>query len=423
MADHQLPAYLQNRQVRDFTDYAADGLGTVLPPHVSIQGNMFTLVDAAGQEYQPLATMEAVIVDRSNFACKMYYDKPWVPGSDEPPVCWSTNGIGPSKDAPIPQSRSCGECQFNVRGSAISKISGASIKACRDEYHMALLLPSIPDMMFRYVLTPGSFENWQNYTAKFKNSNVKISMVVTQMSFQPKVNGVVMFNSLVYVDEATNRLVEQILREKKTDALVGRNDVPRTTMLAAPVQQINGPYASAPNQAAGVGDFNQSMPAPQIAMQQPAQQVQQPAPFVSPGAFGSAPIAASPSTNTPMPLSNPAPVQPALPTSPSEPTLATTPRRRRRTAAEMQAAQPQGQSGPATTGTTAAPQAPFPHPGQAAPQTSSQGTVGQAGGFPVSQQPGALPSQTDMGFGMAQGQPVGANPEVSAMLDDFFKQG
>ncbi len=47
----------------------------------------------------------------------------------------------------------------------------------------------------------------------------------------------------------------------------------------------------------------------------------------------------------------------------------------------------------------AAPQAPFPHPGQAAPV------------------------QTDMQFGMAQGQPAAANPELSAMLDDFFTKG
>ena len=83
MNQPQLPAYLQNRTVPDFTDYASDGLGAALPPHVSIQGNVFTLIDATGQEFQPLPVMDCVIVDRSNFACKRFYppDKPWTPNS------------------------------------------------------------------------------------------------------------------------------------------------------------------------------------------------------------------------------------------------------------------------------------------------------------------------------------------------------
>jgi hypothetical protein len=267
MVDHQLPAYLQNRAVPDFTDYAADGLGSALPPHVSIQGNLFTLIDSAGKEYQPLPVMDCVIVDRSNFACKMYYDKPWVPNADEPPVCWSTNGVAPSRDAIVPQARTCAECQLNVRGSAVSKISGASIKACRDEYHMAILLPSLPDMLFRYVLTPGSFKNWQAYVEKFKNSNVRISMVVTRMSFVPKVNGEVMFESKAYVDEATNARVQAALLEKKTDLLLGRLDTPKVAAIAgigAPIQQMLHPNST------GQTPVLSTQPGSTMQVQQPA---------------------------------------------------------------------------------------------------------------------------------------------------------
>ena len=51
-------------------------------------------------------------------------------------------------------------------------------------------------------------------------------------------------------------------------------------------------------------------------------------------------------------------------------------------------------------GASAAPQAPFPHPGQTAAQ--------------------AAPAAN---FGIAQGQPAAANPELSAMLGDFFTKG
>jgi len=380
MADHQLPAYIQNRAFSDFTDYASDGLGSAMPPHVSIQGNLFTLVDATGQEYQPMPTMDCVIVDRSNFACKMYYGgKAYVPGSDDPPVCWSTNGIGPSKEAAQPQARTCQECPNNVRGSATSKISGAAIKACRDEYHMAILPPSIPDMMFRYVLTPGSFENWQNYTAKFKNSNVRISMVVTRMGFQPKVNGVVTFESVSYVDEATNARVETALREKATDLLCGRLDTPKA-ITASPAQpqiasMITLPAGSTPEQVAkafaGVRGATQ-----QVQQPAPFEATASAAPFVPPSPAAAAPVATTSAVASP---SDPAPAQ----------------RRRRRTAAEMAEAQPgpaNGQAAPAAA--QAAPQAPFPVPGQAAPAGN---------------------------FGIAQGQPASSNPELSGMLDNFFK--
>lgn len=357
MTDHQLPAYLQNRSVTDFTDYASDGLGSAMPPHVSIQGNLFTLVDATGQEYQPMPTMDCVIVDRSNFACKMYYGgKAYVPGSDDPPVCWSTNGIGPSKEAAQPQARTCQECPNNVRGSATSKISGAAIKACRDEYHMAILLPSIPDMMFRYVLTPGSFENWQNYTAKFKNSNVRISMVVTRMAFQPKVNGVVTFESVAYVDETTNNRVETALREKATDVLCGRLDSPQQVQPTIP------------------------LPVPGAAPQTGMQTIPQGSPQLqNPSATSMIPNTAAPAGTAPT-------------ASPSDPAPAQ--RRRRRTAAEMAETQPGASNGQSAPAPAAALQAPFPVPGQAAPAGN---------------------------FGIAQGQPAAANPELSGMLDNFFK--
>ena len=362
MTQHQLPAYLQNRQVQDFTDYAGDGIGGALPPHVSIQGNLFTLIDAGGQEYQPMQVMECVIVDRSTVTCKMYFGKPWTPGSEEPPMCWSTNGIGPSRDAVNPQARTCAECDKNVRGSAQSAISGAAIKACRDEFHLAILLPSMPDILFRYVLTPGSFKNWQAYVGKFKNSNVKMSMVVTRMSFVPKVNGEVQFESISYVDEATNARVEKALLEKATDVLCGRLDTPRTAALPAPTQA--DPRTT--QAAAAVAAFA--------------------APLGSAGPLASTLPAASP-TPTAGPVAAPAPAADA----------AQQPRRRRRTAAEMAAA---NGAAPAQAGPAAAPQAPFPHAG--APQQTAT----------------PVPPNN---FGVGGGQPAAANPELAGMLDDFFK--
>lgn len=365
MQVYDLPAHLRGAAVPDFTDYASDGLGSALPPHVSIAGNTFTLVDAGGAEFPSSPTLDVVFIDRSSFACKMYYDKPYTPGQDsgEPPACWSTNGIGPSREAANPQARTCAECPNNVRGSAISKLSGASIKACRDEYHMAILNPAIPNMLFRFVLTPGSFKNWSAYVEKFKNTNLRISMVVTRMSFVPKVNGEIQFQSVSYADDPTYALVAKALAEKATDALVGRLDTPRTA--------IAGPAAQA-----------------QIAA--PVTQVQQPDPLASAVAAAEAQFMPSAAPNA---ASSGQPTTVATSAVPAQAAdTAPTQRKRRRSAAEMAEANAPA-SGQAPQQPAAAAQAPFPHPGQAA-QTGT--------------------------FGIAAGQPAAANPELSGMLDSFF---
>jgi hypothetical protein len=187
----QLPAHLANRQRRNLTEKAVAGLGSLLPPHISIQGNTFTLIDAGGAEKPAGATLDAIILDVSDVTCKKYFDKAWEPGSNEPPTCFSANGVAPSRDAVTPQSRTCAECPHNVRGSKISAISGAAIKACRDEKWLALLIPTVGDMLFQLVLTPGSFDNWKTYNKKFEGQGIDLNDVVTKLGFVAKTNGVI----------------------------------------------------------------------------------------------------------------------------------------------------------------------------------------------------------------------------------------
>lgn len=257
---NQLPAYLQQRQSRTVTERAASGLGASMPPHISIQGNSFTLIDAAGNEQNEGGMIDVCIADISDVNCKRYMDpnKPWMPDSKDPPLCWSANGVAPSKEAAVPQNAICATCTHNERGSAVSKISGASIKACRDEKWMALILPKYPTMLFRLVLTPGSFKNWKEFLAPFEKHGVEISDYVTRMQFEPKVNGVIQFlsgiganNTAVYIDENTYKSREAALTGKATDILVGRNDTPIQGALGTPVQQ--------------------TQPVPQIPVVQPVQ--------------------------------------------------------------------------------------------------------------------------------------------------------
>ena len=281
-----LPAHLQNRQSRTVTERAASGLGGSMPPHISIQGNSFTLIDAAGNEQNEGGAIDVCIADVSDVNCKRYYgDKPWTPDSNDAPLCWSANGVGPSRDAPSPQNAICATCKHNERGSAISKISGASIKACRDEKWLALIPIKYPTMMFQLVLTPGSFKNWKTFLKPFETHGVDISDTVTKMAFEPKVNGVIQFaaaqnpqGGVIWIDENTAKSREAALTGKATDLLVGRNDTPIQGALAAPAQ----PQQIAHETQVQPSPFAQAAATPLMQTAQPQQDALPPATPASP---------------------------------------------------------------------------------------------------------------------------------------------
>lgn len=254
-----LPAYLQNRQSQRVAEGAADGIGGSLPPHISPKGNIFTLVDASGNKHvltdvvtdqqgrQQTITasyIDGAIVDRSDVLCKQYYEEDFVEGSDSPPTCWSANGIAPSIEAAHPQAVRCESCEWNKRGSDVSKLSGKAIKACRDERWTAFIPVRYPNMIFQLKITPGSFVNkenpdvgWKGYTDKFKGQVTDLSDVVTRVSFQSGKNGVLTFQAVEYISEVLYKAREAAAIEKKTDVLVGRNDRPIQAAIAAPRQE------------------------------------------------------------------------------------------------------------------------------------------------------------------------------------------
>lgn len=417
---NQLPIYLQGKTRQNLNAIATAGMGSLLPPHISIAGNGFTLIDSQGQKMPIGPMMEAVVVDMLEYMGKKFYENDWTPGSDEPPTCWSTNGLAPSRDSMKPQAATCGQCQWNVRGSDVSRISNKPIKACRDEKMLAIMLPQYPQMLFQLIVPPGSFKNWSAFMAPFsKASGVDVSDCLVRFGFQPQVNGVLTFELCGYIPEQLVAPFNAALQSKATDAIVGRNDVP-IAMLPAPARQPDPLPSAAP--AAGVTTAQpafagSSVPAGNPQFGQPAGGGQPATPF---GVTGSAPPAAAFGQATP----NVVPT--AATTSPSEPA-----RRRRRTQAEIVAdnAAKAGQAGQMPPGQAAPvqPQTPFP--------VNSQPSPGQAAGFG---QPGSGvafqggPAPAAAGFGQTVPQanpaPTGGNssfgiqngaepdPQLAAML-------
>jgi hypothetical protein len=359
----QVPAYLARQAgAPKLADQSVAGMGSALPPHISIQGNSFTLIDITGAALPIGPQMDCIVVDVSNHMCKRYYENDWGPNSDSPPDCWSSNGIGPSRESAKPQAVRCDQCQWNVRGSDTSKMSGKPIKACRDEKWLAVIPSQKIDMAFRFVLPPGSFKNWASFVEKFKNTQLDIVDVIMRVTFQPQVTGVMVFDIVDYIPEQFVGLRNQ-MKADKGDLLVGRTDVPVTAQIAAQ-----------PQTTAAV------LPNPGFVQPQGFTQAAQSSGFTQAAQSSVAAAAAQPQEMM---------VVPAAATSPQD----GEPRQRRR----RQTAE--------TTPTAA----PFP----------TEPTTGQAGGFGVAsgatQPAGFGAAQSNgAGFGMAQG--AAPDPALAAML-------
>jgi len=383
-----LPAHLQQYKTPDIAGALSANLGSAMPPHVSIGGGRFTLIDAGNNEI-PVPTfdpaigvyLDAAIIDVNPVMSRIYFAGQFDPSMDGVrPDCFSDNGIGPSVSANSPQAPTCAICP-RAEWTKVNA-NGKKVPWCSQKQKIALLIPGFPTL-FLLAVPPNSHSYLREYVEKCKGNGVNMADLITRIFFVPGVQGTLQFQATQYIDVPTAQLRQAAYAEKKTDALVGRNDVAR-------------PAGSVPQQAivqqatdAGTKPFPNTM---SVIHNPPALQVQQPVAFAT----------AQPSPGWP---ATAAPI--AATTSPSEP--APTGRRRRRTAAEMAQAAPQGSNG---TAPTATPQAPFPHP------PSPAASAGQVPAF-VANAPSEQAKQGS--FGIAQ--PAAANPELSSMLDDFFKQG
>lgn len=223
----QLPAYLANRQRRDLASQASGGIQSGQGPHISIKDNRFTLVDAAGNE-RPIQMLylDVCIIDANPVVSKIFFDpsKKYDPagGDNGPPLCFSDNGIGASASAAQPQNTSCQLCQWNAWGSAQSQMTGKQTKACNDVKKLAVVVPGLPDQVFMLRIPPATLKNLKKYTDTLGGHGVDLPDVLTRLEFESQ--GVLKFNPVGYVDEATARASDAILAAKGTEALLGKQD-------------------------------------------------------------------------------------------------------------------------------------------------------------------------------------------------------
>ncbi len=260
-----LPAHLQRLAGRGLADAAMGGLSSGGVNHVSIRMNRFTLVDAAGNK-QPLQSfhMDAVIVDANPHMSKIYYKEAFDPNAEDfkPPVCFSDNGLAPSRQAQEPQNKTCSDCPLNAWGSDVSRVTGKRTKACNDVKKIAIFRPEDPSMVFLLRVPPASLKLLGGYIKTLIGNNVEPSMMITRISFDPQTQGVLNFSAVNWIDEKQAARVNEILDAKGADTLVGKDDQPFTGQVTA---QPAAQQLAAPQQAS-------LPPPPVIQATQPVQQ-------------------------------------------------------------------------------------------------------------------------------------------------------
>lgn len=314
----QLPASLASRQRRSVIDDATTGLGSSRGAHISIKGGRFRLVSAIGVE-TPLEThhIDLIVVDANDKPARVFFDGPYVPGDDVPPVCFSDNGTGPSSQAMAPQSPTCAVCPHNIRGSDTT-FSGKPTTACDNRKKVAAIIPDDPAVnVYEFQIPPGSLSNLRAYGAWLGQQasgvagrKMDIADVVTRISFDPDRQFVMQFQAVAFADdERTIQLIDYIDANKLSDAAVGRNDV------AADPEQVKLRLAGAPA-AAIAAPVAQAAPAQQFTLPPRTAPAQIEAPPAAPAPAATRgrkkvdaapPVSTSPAAPFMAPAANPAP--------------------------------------------------------------------------------------------------------------------
>lgn len=221
----KLPAHLQGKVKSTNVFAAAVSAGGF--PVVSIKGKVFhvqrgderTLI-TKGEDGEPAASLEAVIVAVNPNKSKVYYDQGYEEGSAAKPTCYSNDGLAPAADAEEPQAKKCATCPHNQWGSRITD-NGGKGKACGDSMRLAIAPPDqLNDPMLLRV-PAASLKTLGQYGAQLAKRGVEPHHVVTRIGFDYNVaHPALTFKAVRFVEEHELAEVEAVLLEE--DETIGQ---------------------------------------------------------------------------------------------------------------------------------------------------------------------------------------------------------
>lgn len=357
---NNVPAHLAGNR-RSLAQESTQGMALPPVPFISIEGQKFTLVDVAGNKWQPPTMgpifpgdpkspmgvyIDVVVMDTNKNMSKTYYEKDYNPNETnfKPPECWSDNGIAPSVSANSPQAARCDLCPKNKWGSKINNL-GNEVKACDDVKKLAVYYNGIAQL-FLLRIKGSSHKNWTAYVEWLgrhqvpgQNRRLDVVDVVTRIYFDPEYPiGILKFSNVAFIDANVAALQDKTWATDAAATLLGKHDRPRLIDASAAVQ-------TAPQVAAQPQQQLQHAPPASFGA---AQQETAPAATVTapPAGFG-ANGGGQPQTQQPAQQAQPTPRKPRSPRRPPDPsTLPANP---------QPPQQPQSGGAAATAATTGSP--------------------------------------------------------------------
>jgi hypothetical protein len=254
----ELPERFKNREGprREITGSVVAGLSGGSIPSLSIEGNVFTLIDSSGERVAiETKYVDVVIIDVNKHVPiqRVFYGVGNKYDANNPsvPLCFSDNGVGASSNAREPQSDNCKTCPQAQWDSAVGR-GGKGVPACKI-YKKLAVLPldgdqRLYDFPFQLRVPVMSHAALQAYGNKFQQIEARgkfdVSDVITRISFKHGVQQQLEFEvrkEFPWVTDELDVFIDKLLDSKITDALVGRNDVPIQGQLSRPISQLSGP--------------------------------------------------------------------------------------------------------------------------------------------------------------------------------------
>ena len=207
---NQPVSIFQRAGVRLVNPAATANLGPGMHPRISIKGGRFTLIDAGGTKHPwPSLSLPVIIVGANPEKSKVYYANGYDPDSNEPPTCYSDNGIGPSMNASIKQARTCAECEHGMWGSSTSEMTGKPSKSCNDKKKLAVIVIGDPaGHAYEFQIPPATLKNLNKYSTYVESfttpdgaRKADLTDLVTYISFVADQTGVLEFKEAGWIDQ------------------------------------------------------------------------------------------------------------------------------------------------------------------------------------------------------------------------------
>lgn len=215
--------------------YRDEGLGAGIAPKAPklsvTTAKQWSITENGQTMILPTPTVNGVIVASSQNLTKAWYEKPFTPGGNEAPDCYSNDGKTPAAGVSKPQCSNCATCPKNAFGS--NPVTGRG-KACGDRKMVVVALETMPDKLATFNIPTMSLGSLREIDGKLKSANIPLQSVMMQFSFDPGIAyPVAKIGAIGYIDKPNFERLRILSESEEVSALLREADYEPSTEAAA----------------------------------------------------------------------------------------------------------------------------------------------------------------------------------------------